>query len=385
MKKILVVISHYLPGYKAGGPIRTVASMVEGLGDELAFYVLTADRDLGENQPYPSIIRRSWQTVGKAQVRYLSPRERNPLALRRLLNSLDYDLIYFNSFFSPLTIMILLLRRLGWIVERPVVLAPRGEFSPGALNLKWLKKRLYIALARRLGLYRRLTWHASTADEARHLQATLGPLDGWPLPVRVAANLPSVYPNGAVTSGRPVKRPGEARFIFLSRIARKKNLDVALKLLAHVDGRVQFDVYGPVEDPSYWHDCQGLMTHLPPNVKVKYGGEVRHEDVLATFSQYHLFLFPTRGENFGHVILEALAAGCLALISDQTPWRGLQGEQVGWDIPLNDPRAFTAALREVVYMDNHTFEQRSGLARAYAERIRRDPAVLESNRRLFMD
>jgi hypothetical protein len=45
-------------------------------------------------------------------------------------------------------------------------------------------------------------------------------------------------------------------------------------------------------------------------------------------AEYDLFLFPTLGENYGHVISEALASGCPVVISDQTPWRNLEAEGI---------------------------------------------------------
>ena len=38
------------------------------------------------------------------------------------------------------------------------------------------------------------------------------------------------------------------------------------------------------------------------------------------FSEYDAFVFPTRGENFGHVIAESLSASCPVVCTDQTPW-----------------------------------------------------------------
>ena len=71
--RILTVVPNYLPGYEAGGPIRTIANMVEWFGDEFTFLIITADRDLGDTQPYTDIRVNEWQRVGKAQVCYLSP------------------------------------------------------------------------------------------------------------------------------------------------------------------------------------------------------------------------------------------------------------------------------------------------------------------------
>ena len=69
--RILVLTSCYLPGYKAGGPVRSISGMIQSLGDEFEFRVLTLDHDLGDRQPYPGVVRGAWTPVGKAQVMYL--------------------------------------------------------------------------------------------------------------------------------------------------------------------------------------------------------------------------------------------------------------------------------------------------------------------------
>ena len=70
---ILVFLSSYLPGNKAGGPIRTIANMVESLSDVNQFKIITYDRDLGDFVPYQSIIQDTWNRYGKAFVYYFRP------------------------------------------------------------------------------------------------------------------------------------------------------------------------------------------------------------------------------------------------------------------------------------------------------------------------
>ena len=72
MLRILIVVGRYLPGFRAGGPIRSIANTVDWLGDEFEFQIVTADRDIGDKCPYPGIRRDDWQMVGKGQVRYVS-------------------------------------------------------------------------------------------------------------------------------------------------------------------------------------------------------------------------------------------------------------------------------------------------------------------------
>lgn len=82
---------------------------------------------------------------------------------------------------------------------------------------------------------------------------------------------------------------------------------------------------------------------------------------------HHVFLFPTLGENYGHVIQEALSAGCVTLISDQPPpWQDLEESGVGASIPLDQPRRLVDWLRRYAAMDAHALQEMSNRAIRYA-------------------
>ena len=98
-----------------------------------------------------------------------------------------------------------------------------------------------------------------------------------------------------------------------------------------------------------------------------------------------MFFLPTRGENYGHVIFEALAAGVPVLISDQTPWRDLEQEAVGYMRPLNDENAFVEVIESQSRLGECERGEQAGKARSYAQRMATSSHVLEQNRMLFMD
>jgi glycosyltransferase involved in cell wall biosynthesis len=100
-------------------------------------------------------------------------------------------------------------------------------------------------------------------------------------------------------------------------------------------------------------------------------------------SNYHLFFFPTRGENYGHVIHEALLAGCPILISDQTPWQNPKEKGIGWNIPLNKEQEFIKALEYMISLSRNEFRKMSKSAREYGIRISKDKKVIQQNIELF--
>ena len=377
---VLMLTNHYLPGYKAGGPTRTLANLVEQLGDEYAFKVVTKDRDFSDRTAYAGVAIDAWGRVGKAEIRYLSPSSQSFAGLRRLLRDTDYDLLYLNSFFSPvLTIKPLLLRRLGLVPSRPVIVAPRGEFSVGALKLKTLRKRLYMLIARLLGLYGGVLWQASSEYEAADIRREFDRNAN----AHIAPNPVTVGPADGKPRKSSPKEPGTLDVVFLSRVSRMKNLVGALGMLQGLKGEVSLDIYGPLEDAAYWAECQGVIRSLPENVTVTYCGAASHEEVGLVMAEHDLFLLPTLGENFGHVIFESLAVGCPVLISDRTPWRGLEEVGVGWDVSLDDVARFQAILQECVDMDSETHAALSRRAREYAVQYAQDSSVLDMYRAMF--
>ena len=380
--KILALVNYYLPGYKAGGPIRTLANMVERLGDEFQFKIVTLDRDFKDGAAYPGVTIDNWDRIGKAEVFYMSPTMQSLRGLKKILCSTRYDVLYLNSFFSPnFTIKPLLLRRLLLIPDKPLVIAPRGEFSPGALGLKRTKKRLYLLAAKTLGLYHGTVWQASSEQEEANIRRWFGK----DVPVVVAPDLPPLLYERADLPLQREKIKGCLKIVFLSRISRMKNLDGALKLLNGLKGKVQFSIYGPMEDRVYWVECQKIINRLPGNIDVKYCGSVAHDQVGAVMMEHDIFFLPTLGENFGHVIFEALCAGCPVLISDQTPWQGLEEKGVGWNLPLDRPEMLRKALQRCVDMADEEYRKWSEKAREYGLQVTNDDGTVQINRRLFRD
>lgn len=376
---ILTFLGRYLPGYKAGGALRTIVNMTEALSDDFRFRIVTSDRDSGDLLPYPSVRRDAWQQVGNADVYYLSSDALTVARCRDIIETTAHDFIYLQSCFSPFTIKPLLATKPGLArAGGPVIVAPRGEFYPGALSIRYSKKMAYLAVARLFRLYAGAIWQASNEEEAAAVRKWFGNRCRVAVAPDIAASPAPEIPE------RRCKVPGELKVIFLSRICPKKNLAEALRILGTVTGKVAFDIAGPAEDAGYWQTCQKLIAELPPNVKVRYLGTVPHEDVSRVLSEYELFLFPTLGENFGHIILESLLAGCPVLVSDRTPWRKLAETGAGWDLSLDKPHVLGRAVQACIDMDEAVHAELRLQARGAGGRYVNDQRVLAANRNLFM-
>jgi len=390
--KILCFLYSYLPGYKAGGPIRSISNIVSQFSGEFDFFIVTRDRDLSDIVPYQNILIDQWNTVGQAQVFYASPAVFSFLGVMRLLRDIPHDILYLNSFFSPVaTILPLIIRHIGLYGKKSVIIAPRGEFSIGALALKANKKKLFIAVAKFIGIYRNLIWQASSEFEMEDIRRTM-------FNIMIASNImiapnimvaPDLLPVPLHAIGEQkafhcvARSPGPLRAVYLSRISPKKNLDYLLRALNNVSVAVELSLYGPAEDSVYWSLCQRLIQTLPAHITVFYKGAVTHEDVAATFEAHDVFIFPTRGENFGHVIYESLAVGTAVIVSDQTPWQSDPHGAVEV-LALERLDDWAAAINDRARFNDQAYAAQREAALCYAHNYLATSSALEQNRSLFL-
>lgn len=376
--QVVVLVDWFLPGFKAGGPIRSVAAIVAAFQHEMDFSIITSDRDFGDDQAYPDIQTDQWIDREGYRIRYLSQANSGRKAMKHLLRQTPADVYYFNSLFSLyFTLIPLLVLRSNKGARK--VLAPRGMLGAGALALKAGKKQLFLKLARLLGLFRNVHWHASSDQEKNEIQTVFGSS----ATVFVALNLSQ--PPQVDAKYLRGKKAQEARFFFLSRISKKKNLLRALQQLSRlpVGGNYSLDILGPIEEEDYWEECQEVISQINDRVKVTHHGAVPFHELSAKLAQFHFLILPTFHENFGHVVLESLACGCPVILSQHTPWRNLASKGVGWDLDLADQPAWDQALESAVSLTESEFTQASTKAREFALQHLNNPATINANRQLF--
>jgi len=379
MSNVIIFVDYYLPGHNGGGSTRSVANLVSHLNRYFKFVIVCRDRDLGDTHPYKNVEIDRKTDIEDSEIYYLSPNGYNWRHIRRLLNQAQGSVLYLNSYFSfHFSVKPLLLRRFSLAPDTNVILAPRGEFSQGAISIKPFKKRIFMLFSKIIGLHNNVIWHASTYHEANDIVREIGPV----AVIKIAPDLPERY--GKIPQNiRRKKNKDEVKILFLSRISRKKNLRKAIEILCDVESTVSFDIYGPIEDQLYWDECQSIIEELPANISVKYCGDVEYNDVLKVFSEYHLFLFPTLGENYGHVIIESLLAGCPVLISDRTPWTGLEKHGAGWSYSLNNTNSYREIIERLASLLQTEFDAISEMSYEYGKKQLANDESINMNRELF--
>ena len=130
---------------------------------------------------------------------------------------------------------------------------------------------------------------------------------------------------------------------------------------------IEYNIYGPIKDKQYWEACEAQIKKLPPNIKVNYHGDIAPDKIEEALAANHVFILPSKSENFGHAIYEALSAGRPVITSNNTPWNKLEAAKAGINVSLNEPTELVHAIELFAAMKPEELEAWSNGARAYAE------------------
>ena len=378
-QRILIFIDWYIPAFKAGGPIRSVYNIVTQLSDVFEFHIITGDRDLGDLNPYPELKLDEWQLVGDTKVMYLSKKNLKIKTIKDLIREVDPRAIYLNSLFSfNFSLIPLWLKKK--FPEVNFILAPRGMLGNGALEIKKKKKEVFIGLARMIRLYDGIVWHATNEKEKREIEKVFGKKHNILIADNIATSPQYSY---QITIKMKLIDFETKRFLFVSRISRKKNVEKLIQWFIDLYAEkksFKLLIIGTVEDPEYFKELQTLIAG---NKQISMLDAIHPDELVKIYAKAHFFCLPTRHENFGHVIIEALSYGCPVIISQRTPWRNLKRDHVGWDLPLDKPEQFDSVFRECIDMDADTYLHMSERASMFANDFIHHSEVKKAYRKLL--
>lgn len=212
-------------------------------------------------------------------------------------------------------------RRLGNV---RLVVSPRGTVSEWALNHHRWRKRIFWHLAQRETMARADVFHATAESEYLDIRRL-----GFRQPVAVIPNGIDIPPLSPKPAGEP------RRLLYLGRIHKKKGLDMLLRAWRAVQDRFtdwELAIAGP-DDDGELPRLKALAAELKVK-RVSFLGPVYGSEKLALYQSAHLYVLPTRSDNFAMTVAEALAAGTPAIVTRGAPWAGLEQNRAGWWIEI---------------------------------------------------
>lgn len=222
----------------------------------------------------------------------------------------------------------------GWALKRkiPLVWSPHGMLAPWALKHHWWKKFVpwHLYLHRRLN--RASAIHVTSDLERQWVEALrLGHVVNVPLGTHL--------PKKMVEK----KRQGALEVLFAGRIHPVKGLMNLVESASLLKGDVaRFRIVGS-DDVDYMRDLQAAAVKLKVGNLFEFVGPKFGADLCAEYDRCDVLVLPSETENFGGVVVDALAHGRPVIASDKTPWCGLMQRGCGWWVD-NTPASLADAL-----------------------------------------
>lgn len=355
-----------------GGPSQMVLGLSKALAQAgVAVTILTTDAngDDGQRLDVP-IDCPIWQDG--YSVRYFRCAHRRykfsfPLLRWLTSHTNDFDIAHIHALFSPVSSAAASVARHRHL---PYILRPLGTLDPADLRKKRRLKQIYAAVWERSNLAGAQALHFTSLQEAQVSERFGATTRDIIIPIGVAphsasASLMEPLPDSCASIAeqhRPV-------LLFLSRIDRKKGLDLLIPALEQLLPEIPFHFVlagANPQDPHYEAQIRAQIRASPLAAHTTMTGFVTGDRKAALLRTASLFVLPSYYENFGIAIAEAMIAGVPVVVSDRVQiCDQIAQSQAGW-VCACDISALTETLRTA--LQNPIDRQRRGAnAQAYAQ------------------
>lgn len=228
----------------------------------------------------------------------------------------DYDLIHIHALFSFASNAAARVARARGV---PYVIRPLGLLNAyGMQQRRRLVKQWSFRLIEKPLLNKASAIHYTSTqerDEAACLQIRA---PAYIIPLGIDLTQYQHLPDAKVFHQRHPETRGMQIILFLSRLDPKKGLELLLEAFEKVQREspnIHLVIAGDGND-DYKKELRTLASHLAIARKITWTGQIDGDVKLGAFAAAALFVLPSRSENFGIALLEAMAAG-LACISTE--------------------------------------------------------------------
>lgn len=312
-------ILHVIPAISAryGGPSTVVRNMASALAEREGLRVEVASTDAGlsaaeraeESAAFPVTLRLFRHTV--------SERWKYSRGLGRWLADkvVGFDLVHLHGVWSYATLAAC---RAAARADVPVLLRPCGMMSDYTFSRSSGLKAVYWRFVERPNLKSVAAFHATSVAEAEEIRRL-----GFTAPTEVIPNGvdPSAWTEPRLPERLPEAcgRPGSPVILFLSRLHPKKGVvDLLLPAFRRVASEASLAIAGGPDGHSPWYasDVEATVDRLGLCDRTTFLGAVAGRARWSAFDGAAVFVLPSRSENFGVVVAEAMARGIPVVVTE---------------------------------------------------------------------
>lgn len=334
-------IVHSISGLNtsSGGPSLSTWSLVNGLRQlgidaEIVSYRPPKETDImiGEDVFIHGLPSPAYRRFGYSSV------------LNNFLKNNPYDVYHGHGLWQyPVHAM----AKAAYRFKKPYIISPRGMLHPEAIHKSDIFKKIALSLYQWKDLNNANALHATSMQEVEFIKQL-----GLSNPIALVPNSIELPKNVYSSLQNKNKRIG-----FIGRFVPIKNLDILVAAWAKIERKYDFIELvlmgnGPEDYKATLEAlCKKLMIK-----KVVFTGFLTGDDREKVLSTLSYLVLPSKSENFGMVVIEALARGIPVIASKGTPWEELNSHHAGWWIEIGEDPLVQTLIEALSLSDNERQE-----------------------------
>lgn len=219
-----------------------------------------------------------------------------------------------------------------------VIISPRGSLSKEALKISSFKKKIFNLFFRHTKVINNCdAFHATSEKEKIEIREL-----GFKQPI-------AVIPNGInipIYRKKKFRKKNSRNFLYLGRIHPIKGLESLIQswIKMEKNNNCKLEICGYYNDKKYYEKLRKMVKENELK-NVTFSKAVSGQEKIDKFLSSDIFILPSKSENFGIVIAEAMSLGLPVITTNNTPWECIMRENLGWYIDLNENKIYQSMIQ----------------------------------------
>lgn len=344
---ILHIVPSYIPAYRYGGPIKSVHGLCKGLaelGHDVHVFTTNVDGPDDSDVPLGVPVDIDGVKVWYFPSKLLRRLYWSPLMAQALEQQVpNFDILHLHSIYLwPTWAAAHVARR----EQIPYLIAPRGMLVKDLVQRKSrLAKTAWLALIERRNIECAAGLHITSSREeveARYFGFKLPPF--YTVPNGFDEETDQVSSEVSPQIAELLKKPD--MLLFLGRINWEKGLDRLIPAMQHVPAAHL--ILAGNDEENYRPALETLADKCNVRDRITFTGTVQGSDKAALLQHAAIVVLPSYSENFGNVVLEAMAVGCPVVVTPEVGAADIVREYCAGLVIDGDPATLGAGLQSLL-------------------------------------
>ena len=354
--KILHVVASYLPAVRYGGTIVSVHGLCRALaarGHDVHVFTTSVDGAGDSDVPHGEPVDLDGVKVWYFRSRHGRRLYYAPDLARALTRDIrGFDIVHTHAIFLwPLWAAARAARTAGI----PYVVSPRGMLEKGLIAARTrVLKTVWMSLIERRNLEQAAAIHVTSARELTEALAF-----GFKLPpaFEIPNGVDLEWASSLLRHAPPVaaRLRGAPYVLFIGRVSWKKGLDRLIGALPYLSPELKVVIAGN-DDEGLRPALEDQAASLGMQNRLIFTGAVQSDEKLRLLANARVLVLPSYSENFGNVVVEAMAVGCPVVVSPEVGLAPMvERSGSGWVVG-GSPSELGGKLSEIAANDSLRFE-----------------------------